>query len=422
MGEALALLGGSRAVPEGRIGRWPPIDAIDRELVLESLESPTHVGGPQCRKLEEEFCAWNGNRFAFNSGSGTSALHMALAGVGVQAGDEVICPAYSWPSSCMCILHQQAIPVFVDIDFATINLDVGLLEAAVTPRTKAILVVHLHGLAVAMDPVLAVAARHHLAIVEDCCQGHGALYRGRKVGTFGQAAAFSCNQNKLLCGGEGGLFCCDDEEIFARGKALALYGDAAPPRDGPDAGGYALGYKYLGNDLAAAFARAQLTKLDGYLERIAENAGVLAAELAGVPALILPTAPDGHTHNWYNYTLRFDLEALGVPPGQHAAMRDTLVRALVAEGVPTGLWQRVMLPGMNVFQARNAYGNGIPWSACGSTVSYDTAQFPVAQRHCDAHTGMTDPIRPPNTPAEARLLAGAIGKVMEQAGTLREQL
>lgn len=415
----LALLGGPRAIDEGRIGRWPPIDELDRRMVLESLESPTHVGGPQCRALEEEFAAWNGNRFVFNAGSGTGALHMCVAGIGLGAGDEVLCPAYSWPSSCMAVVHHQAIPVFVDIDFATINLDPSLLEAAVTPRTRAIMVVHLHGLAVDMEAVLEVAGRYDLRIIEDCAQGHGATFRGGKVGTFGDAAAFSCNQNKLLCGGEGGLFVTDDEEVLARGKALSLYADSGPPHDGPGAEGYALGYKYLGNDLAAAFARAQLTKLDGYLEQIAANAALLSAELAGAPGLILPTAPEGHIHNWYNFTLRFDMALLGAE-GDPAGFRDKLVRALTAEGMPTAVWQRVPLPAMNVFQARNAYGRGAPWSCHNSRVDYALEQFPKAQRHCGCHTGMTDPIRPPNTPAEAKLLADAIAKVLEHAGELHD--
>ncbi len=230
MNQALAIHGGPRAVPEGLQKPWPPITDQDRQLVMQALEGGRHTVGPQYTLLEEEFAAWVGVPHALFCNSGTAALHMALVACGVGCGDEVIVPAYTWPSSATCCLHHNAIPVFVDIDWATMNIDVGLIEQAITPRTKAIIAVHLHGLSVDMDPLLAVARRHDLRVIEDCCQAHGVKYRGRTVGTIGDVAAFSCNQNKIMCSGEGGFFVARDQALFERGKTLVVLRRASPAR------------------------------------------------------------------------------------------------------------------------------------------------------------------------------------------------
>src|SRR5690348_4301297 len=187
----LAILGGDRAVPPGTLQPWPSIDATDERFVLDSLHGTNHAFGPNCTALEREFAAWNGSRFAVTTNSGTAALHMGVAACGCGPGDEVLVTAYSWSSSATCILHHNAIPVFVDIDFDTINMDVSKIEAAITPRTKAIVVVHLHGLAVDMETIGKIARKHKLKVVEDACQAHGAEFRGKKVGAMGDCGAFS---------------------------------------------------------------------------------------------------------------------------------------------------------------------------------------------------------------------------------------
>ncbi len=412
MSERLALKGGSPVIPAGAMKPWPPIDESDRRMVLASLEGGRHTFGPNCVALQEEFAAWNGNRYAITTNSGTAALHMALVACECGCGDEVIVPAYSWSSSATCVMQHNAIPVFVDIDFDTMNIAVDQIEAAVTPRTKAIIVVHLHGLPVDMDPVMALAERHGLRVIEDACQAHGAKYKGRKVGTIGHCAAFSLNQNKCLCSGEGGMFVTDDEAMHKRALALWSFGEEVAPTERRDYHVYAMGWMYRNNDLTAAWGRAQLAKLDGYLAAQRENAAVLTQELEGTPNLILPTAPAGFEHNWYNYTLRFDMEALG-----HAhdarAFRDKILDALRAEGLETGVWQSFILPAMTVFQNKDGYGHGCPWSCPhAAPVDYSPERFPAATRHVDTHTGMTTPLRAPNGPDFAALAGAAIRKVM----------
>jgi len=412
MSKTLAIHGGHPAIDKDAFSPWPPIDEIDRRMVLDSLQGDNHAYGPNCRAFEQEYAQWNGNKFAITTNSGTAALHMSLAACGCGAGDQVIVPAYSWSSSATCVLHHNAIPVFVDIDWQTMNIDTGKIEQAITDNTRAIIVVHLHGLAVNMDEIMAMARKHDLKVIEDACQAHGATFQGRKVGTFGHCAAFSFNQNKCLCSGEGGMFVTDDEELLSRARQLWSFGETKTPAQSRDYHAYALGWKYRNNDLTAAFGRAQLTKLDGYIEQQRTNAAHLTAYLQDVPHLLLPIEPQGHGHTWYNYTIRFDMQSLRHAEDA-AAFRNKLVKALQAEGMPTLVWQAWPLPSMTVFQARNAYGKGCPWS-CTHTkpINYDPANYPVARRHSDWHTGITVPLRSPNSLPAAQKVAQAFAKVM----------
>ncbi|MCZ7646457.1 MAG: DegT/DnrJ/EryC1/StrS family aminotransferase [Planctomycetota bacterium] len=414
----LALHGGPKAVPSGLLRDWPEIDETDRRMVLASLEQPNHAYGPNSQAFQAEFAAWNGNKHAIATNSGTAALHMAVVACGCGTADEVIVAAYSWSSSATCILHHGAIPVFVDIDFETMNLDPARLEAAVSPRTKAIVAVHLHGLSADMDPILAVARKHGLKVIEDACQAHGALYKGRKVGTLGHCAAFSFNQNKCLCAGEGGMFVTDDDEALARARQLWSFGETRAPQEDRDYHAYALGWMYRMPDLTGALGRAQLAKLDRNLARQRENAARLSARLRGAPGLILPAEPQGCTHNWYNYTLRFDMKYFGREE-QPRAFRDKLKAAMVAEGVQTSVWQNFILPEMTVFRAQNGFGAGHPWShPLARKISYDPAQYPQARRHTETHTGMTVPLRYPNGDEVVDRTADGILKVLEHADEL----
>ena len=411
-GAKLAIHGGEPVAPAGTFKPWPPIDESDEKMVLSALRGEEHTVGPHYKALQDEFAEWLGLKHALFCNSGTAALHMALVACGCGRGDEVIVPAYTWPSSATCCIHNNAIPVFVDIEWSTMNIDPARIEAAVTPRTKAIIAVHLHGLTVDMDAVMDVARRHNLRVIEDCCQAHGARYAGRAAGTFGDCAAFSCNHNKMHSTGEGGFFASNDEAVFERGKTLWYFGEHRRPEANPEYNAYGMGWMYRSTELVAAFARAQLAKLGDHLARVRENAERLAERLTGVENLILPVVPDRCGHNWYNYTIRFDMEAIG-HAHDAAAFRDKLVKAITAEGAKTSVWQGWPVPEMTAIAGKNAYGGGCPWACTDSPVRYDLEQFPVARRHCDWHTGITFPLRPPNTPAEADKVADAWIKVMD---------
>jgi dTDP-4-amino-4,6-dideoxygalactose transaminase len=416
--DKLAINGGKPVIPAGMVKPWPPIGALDRKMVLASLNGHKHAFGPNCSGFEKEFAAWNGSKHAICTNSGTAALHMGISACGLNAGDHVLVTAYSWSSSATCILHHNCIPVFVDIDFDTINIDVNKIEAAITPKTKAIVVVHLHGLAVDMGKVMAIARKHKLSVIEDACQAHGALFKGRKAGTFGDCAAYSFNQNKCLCTGEGGMFVTNNTDIYDKAKMLWSFGETRTPVESRDYHAYALGWMYRCADMTAAFGRAQLSRLKDFIKIQREHAFMFSDLVKGLPGLILPTEPKGHTHNWYNYTSRIDMKAAGWS-GDPALFRGAVMKALQAEGAQVGVWQSFILPSMTVFRAKNAYGKGCPWS-CPLTkpVEYDPEKFPVAQRHTDTHFGMTNPLRAPNGKNVVKATASAFEKVFTRLDEL----
>ena len=416
--DKLAINGGKPVIPAGMVKPWPPISALDRKMVLASLNGHKHAFGPNCSAFEKEFAAWHGVKHAICTNSGTAALHMGISACGLNAGDHVLVTAYSWSSSATCILHHNCIPVFVDIDFDTINIDVNKIEAAITPKTKAIVVVHLHGLAVNMEKVLAIARKHKLSVIEDACQAHGALFKGRKAGTFGDCAAFSFNQNKCLCAGEGGMFITNKTDIYDKAKMLWSFGETRTPVESRDYHAYALGWMYRCADMTAAFGRAQLSRLNDYIKIQREHAEMFTGLVRGLPGLIVPTEPRGHTHNWYNYTSRIDMQAAGWK-GDPALFRGAVMKALQAEGAQVSVWQSFMLPSMTVFRAKNAYGKGCPW-VCPHTrpVEYDPKKFPVAQRHTDTHFGMTNPLRAPNGKNVVKATARAFEKVFTRLNEL----
>ncbi|HET6383486.1 MAG TPA: DegT/DnrJ/EryC1/StrS family aminotransferase [Armatimonadota bacterium] len=412
----LAICGGERLIPRGTILPSPPTTALDEQMVLDSLRSGSHTWGPHTEALQEEWKQWNGNLHCIAVNSGTSALHLCLAAVNMSAGDEVITPAYSWTSSASCILHHNGIPVFADIEPVYANLDPAKVEAAITPRTRAIIVVHLHGVPADIAPIQEIARRHGIAVIEDCCQAHGAKYYGRKVGTLADCAAFSLNQNKMLSSGEGGFFVTDDEVNAERARSLALFGDFRRPVEDPEYHSYGLGWMYRFNELSAAYARAQLTRLDESIEHSRSLFAILRKDLAGLPGLILASEPAWASENGYNFVCHVDPTAVGYEgPADH--FREAIVRALQAEGVPASVWQRRILPEFSAIAARNAYGNGSPWREHGSEVSYDPGQYPNALYHSATYFILSG-LRLPNTEDTARLIAAGVRRVFENLDQL----
>ncbi|MBO5724574.1 MAG: DegT/DnrJ/EryC1/StrS family aminotransferase [Lentisphaeria bacterium] len=399
MSKELAIFGGTPAVDVSKVAPWPPIDEIDEKMVLDALHQPNQARGIHNLSFEKEFCAWNGNQYALFTNSGTAALHMCLVGCGIGAGDHVLVTSYTWSSSATCILHHDAIPIFVDIDPETFLMDPDKIEAAITPRTKAIIVVQLHGLCNDMDKINAIARKHNLKVIEDACQAHGALYKGRRAGTLGDCAAFSFNQNKCLSCGEGGMFVTDDPRIYDNAAKLWSFGETARPEQSRDYHAYALGWMYRNNEITAAYGRAQLSKYDFYFKTLRANGEYLLEKLKGTPNLLLPYEPEWATHNWYNFNLRVDFDKLGITdPVEQVKLRDAVCACLADEGIRACVWQRFILPEMTVFAAKNAYGLGYPWSIPGADegVDYSLEKYPNALAYSRKHISIVQTLRAPN--------------------------
>jgi dTDP-4-amino-4,6-dideoxygalactose transaminase len=364
--------------------RWPTITDGDRAAVARVLDRGvlSGAGAPEMRGLEAEFAAAVGARFCLATNSGTSALHIALAAAGVGPGDEVIVPALSFIATAQAVLHQGATPVFADVEPAFYNLDPADAARRVTARTRAIVPVHLHGLPADMDAVRALARRHGLAVVEDAAQAHGAIYKGRAVGTLGEAAAFSLNSTKNLPAGEGGLFVTSSEELYARAARVRFDGleppskwDATHPLDDEaDALATLRGFMYLPGELTAALARSQLKRLGETTARSQLNAARLSERLAELPGVEPPAVPPDRTHVFHKYRVRLDPARAGLALTP-AALRDRVLEALRAEGVEAVLWQTAPLPSHPLFASRERYPNAT--AALESTLLIGSQSYPL---------------------------------------------
>ncbi|MFD6530527.1 DegT/DnrJ/EryC1/StrS family aminotransferase [Streptomyces sp. NPDC060184] len=379
----LAMFGNKPVVePEHRRLEWPVVTQADRDAVLRVLESRKFTVGaknePEISGLESEWAEFCGTRHAVAVNSGTVALELALTALGIQPGDEVIVPALSYVATAMAPLYQLAVPVFVDIDPVTFNIDVTRIEEKITDRTRAIIPVHLGGLPADMDEIRALARRHNLLVIEDAVQAQGGKYRGETAGSMGAASVFSLNVEKSIptCG-EGGLIVTDDEEVATRCRSLRVLGEDLSTDERLYVSA-TRGSNLKLSSVLAAFTRAQLERFWDYQERRDKNIPVFLDRLAALPGIVVPTVPEDRTHMWHMLRFRFDPSAAGLEGVEAGPFRQALRRALLAEGVPLTHYQIIPLPGQPVFQKQDAYGKGYPWSLPGvNPQRYDLADYPV---------------------------------------------
>jgi perosamine synthetase len=287
------------------------------QSVLEPLRSGWLVQGPKVREFEEKWCAFTGSQHSVAVTSCTSALHLSLAALGIGPGDEVLVPAFTWIATANVVEHLGATVVFCDIDLETFNLAVGPLEELITERTRAVIPVHLFGLSADMDPLMELARRHDLKVVEDAACGFGARYRGSHVGTLGHTGCFSFHPRKAITTGEGGMVTTDDDALAEKLRRLRDHGAAmsdlqrhlgARPyllADHPDAG-----YNQRMTDIQGALGSAQM---DRALEIIAERqrlACMYDEAFSGLDWLRAPPRPEGYTHGYQSYPCAFTPEPI----------------------------------------------------------------------------------------------------------------
>ena len=371
----------------------PSIDVGDIEAVVETLRSGWLTTAGRTKAFEEELAAYTGARFVNAVNSATAALHLALAAWDIGPGDEVITTPYTFSATATVVVHCGAEPVFVDVRESDANIDPELIERAITPRTKAIIPVHIAGEPCDMDAIMEIARRKNLKVLEDAAHAIGTMYRGRQVGSLSDAAAFSFYANKTMTTGEGGALATDDEALSERVRMLTLHGMTKDAWNRYDAGGSwrydirEFGFKYNLTDIGAALGRSQLQRLESFIEERTRVAQRYFANLRDEEHLILPSFNEEHRHPWHLFMVRVKNETSPVA-------RDDVIRKLGERGIGTSVH---FIP----LHYHTAYKNLGRWQK---------GDFPVAERLFEGALSL--PMYPELTDAEVDQVCRALREIL----------
>ncbi|MBM4394106.1 MAG: DegT/DnrJ/EryC1/StrS family aminotransferase [Deltaproteobacteria bacterium] len=362
--DKLALFGGTK-VRSTPFTPWPQFDDRERKYVMDALESRRWGGypfpSPRALEFGRRFAEYHGARYGIPAANGTVTLEIALRAAGIKAGDEVIVPCYTFMATASCAVHLNAVPVFTDVEARSWCMDPAGVEAAITPKTKAIIPVHLGHQMTDMDRILEIAKRHGLVVIEDCAHSHGGQWRGKGVGSMGDFGSFSFQSSKLMTSGEGGAILCNDDTYRAKVMSLVNCGRKEPGYDGFDE--QLFGWNFRLSELQIAVLMGQMDRLDEVTRKRAEMLAyfreTLHANVAGLR--VLDTDPRVTRQHAYQTLMRFDSAAFA---GIH---RDRFLQALEAEGVDLDGTFYVPLYQIPIFNARSdewpalreRYGEGI---------------------------------------------------------------
>ena len=336
-----------------------PLDELGAQIdgaIRRVVRSAAYILGPEVSGFEEEMATYCGARFGIGVDSGTSALELILRSLGIGPGDEVVTAANSFVATAMSISHTGATPVFVDVDRTTKTITASHVEPAISRRTRAIVPVHLYGHPADMEPIVRLAERHGLAVVEDACQAHGARYRGRPVGSLGTAAAFSFYPSKNLGAlGDGGMVVTSDEQVARTVRRLRSYGEVVKNRSSE------VGYNKRLDELQAAVLRVKLRHLDRWNAQRVRAAAAYARSLDGLHAVALPSKEPWAEPVWHLYVLQ-------VPD------RDRVRHELALDGIETGVHYPIPIPRQPAYGG--AVGQPFPVSDQSAEACLSLPMFP----------------------------------------------
>lgn len=383
----LALLGGEK-IRQKPFPPHPELGQEEKDRVVKVLESgllsgfianssDAFYGGPNVRELEDDFKGYFKTRHAVTINSATAGLHAAVAALRIGPGDEVIVTPYTMSASASAILMQGAIPVFVDIKEDTFCMDPEKIKQAITPSTRAIVVVHLFGQAADMDEIMDIAKEKGLAVIEDVAQAPGATYKGKLLGTMGDIGVFSLNQHKTITTGEGGVAITNSDDLALRMQLVRNHGEAIAADMGVEDFTNLLGWNYRMTELEAAVGIGQFRKLDFLTEHRIALAEHLNEKLKDFHEAIAPPVIYPHNrHVYFVYPMRYRGKAAGIP-------MNLFVKAVVAEGIAMGAGYTRPLYYEPLYQDRTCFGDkGCPFTCkyYNSSVSYDKGICPVAEK------------------------------------------
>jgi len=368
-------INGAAPVRRAPFPAWPMNLEESARAATETVRSGQwgSIQGDRVRSFERRFAAFQQADHGIAVSNGTTALCLALQAVGIEPGDEVIVPAYTFIASASSIVMSNAVPVFVDIDPDTYNLDPGRVEQAVTPRTRAVMAVHFAGLPADMDRLGEIAARHGLAVIEDAAQAHGARWGGAGVGAIGSIGAFSFQSSKNLNAGEGGIMLTNDDGLASAARSLADCGHEAP---GPRYNHFRIAGNNRMTEVQGALLLAQMEHLEAQTGLRHANGDYLSERLGAVPGIVPVSRPaKADRHARHIYMFRYSEEAFGGIP------KSRFIEALRAEGIPASPGYSIPLYKQPVFRERNY---GIYQSPALSAVDFDGLNLPVTEKACQS--------------------------------------
>lgn len=337
----LAIEGGKPVRQEFLPFHRPLLGKEEEAEVIDALRSGWLTTGPKTKKFEKEFADFVGAKHGVAVNSCTAALHIALLAVGVGPGDEVITSPITFASTANVIVHASAKPVFVDVEPGTLNMDPEKLEAAITPRTKAIIPVHFAGHPCEMDEITAIAKRHNVTIIEDAAHSPDAQYKGKKIGSISPATCFSFYATKNITTGEGGLLTTDDQALAEKCAILALHGISKDAWKRYSASGYQHwdilypGFKYNMFDLQAALGLCQLKRIDDFWKERKRQFEYYDNAFRDLPEILPLTVREHVKSSYHLYVIQVKTEELGID-------RDTFMNALQAENIGIGIHFRAV--------------------------------------------------------------------------------
>lgn len=421
----LAILGGApvrtkdfpNRISMGNEEKNAAIRVLDSDILSEFIGAAGKFfnGGKEVLNFENLWAKTYGFRNAISVNSWTTGLQVAVGAIGIEPGDEVICPPYTMSASATSILFYGGIPIFADIDPDRYTLDPLSIERCITPRTKAIMVVHLFGYPADMDAIMSIAKRFGLKVIEDGAQAPGAIYKGTPVGAIGDVGGFSLNFHKHIHTGEGGLLVTNSDELALRCRLIRNHGENAAETYKMDDISNTIGSNFRFTELQAAIASEQFKKLSIFLNHRTKLAGYLDSRLNSIPGLTFQKIESGSTHAYYMYPIRFNENIFGIS-------RNLFLRAVTAELPISRYWETTPLAEgyvkplylNQIYQKKIAIGKkGFPFNYNpGITYNYPKGLCPVTERLYEKEMLLTPLVREGMKIEDIKDFADAIEKVI----------
>ena len=430
---AKLAINGGKPVRENLFPAYNTITAAEKQAALEVLDSgnmsqflgcwhPDFFGGPKVQEFEKMWGQAFGAAHAITVNSNTSGLFAAIGAAGIGPGDEVIVSPYSMSASAVAPIVYGAVPVFADIQDDIFALDPASIRARITPRTKAILVVHIFGHAADMDPIMEIAREHNLVVIEDCAQAPLGTYKGRMVGTIGDMGVFSLNYHKHIHTGEGGVITTNSDVYAERLHLIRNHGEVSILPKGVKDMTNLWGFNYRLTEIQAAIGITQLERADGYIEERIRNCEYLAGRLSALPGLILPVTYPDCRHVYYVQAIKFRAGEVGVHRNRFvdavaAELPSAHLRESTGKLIGSGYTEPLYM--QPIYQERAGTKCSFNCPRYQGSADYSKGLCPVTERMHYSELFTHEYMRPPMTKRDLDDVVDAFEKVMENLAELK---